>query len=341
MPWAKFDDRFPSNRKVRLLSDRAFRLYVSGICWSAENLTDGFIAETELRLVADIRGAKAAATELVNAGLWVPSMRVRAAVASSSRRVGVANASSSRRGRVEVGDAPDDTKVRGWEIHDYHEYNPTAEQVRADRDAKSARQQRWREKRKGGDGDTGQVPPRSDVDASPDASRDASRNGAGDAAPRARIPDPTRPVPLSLSAPSDPTSTTPVPEATNERETEPPNSTDRTATLAQQTVRAANVVTTEQEPEFIDWLKAKHQIRGPGWWKTVTTVDLAEHATDWRNHRTTRASPATAPLPPWCGQCGDGIPLARTNADLRKTEDARGIRRPCPDCHPAAHRKAS
>lgn len=194
MPWARFDDRFPSNRKVRLLSDRAFRLYVSAICWSAENLTDGFVAETELRLVADIRGAKAAASELVDAGLWVPSTRVRAAVVPSSRRVRAANASSSCRGRVEVGDTPGDTKVPGWEIHDYHDYNPTAEQVKAERTAKTARQQRWREKKRSSGPDT--TPPRNGpaVDASTDASQDASRDGTGDAAPRARVPDPTRPV---------------------------------------------------------------------------------------------------------------------------------------------------
>jgi hypothetical protein len=199
MPWVRFDDRFPSNRKVRLLSDRAFRLYVSAICWSAENLTDGFIGESELRLVADVRGAKTAAVELVERGLWVPSERVRAAAVLSSSRVHDVNSSRSRRGGDAERDAPDDTKVRGWEIHDYHEYNPTAEQVRADRAAKTARQQRWRDKHKG------DAPPpeppgnQPDVDASTDTSRNASRDGAGDGAPRARIPDPTRPDPSVVS----------------------------------------------------------------------------------------------------------------------------------------------
>lgn len=192
MPWARLDDRFPSNRKIRLISDRAFRLYVSAICWSSENLTDGFVAETELRLVADIRGAKAAAGELVDAGLWVPSTRVRAAVVSPSRRVRAANSSSSRQSRVEVGDAPDDTKVRGWEIHDYHEYNPTAEQVKAERAAKSARQQRWREKKKEEAPAPDPIKNKPDVDASTDASQDASRDGTRDAAPRARVPVPSR-----------------------------------------------------------------------------------------------------------------------------------------------------
>lgn len=161
MPWARFDDRFPSNRKVRLLSDGAFRLYVSSICWSAENLTDGVIKTAELRLVADVRAARARAKELVEFGLWEELPR------------------------------------KGWLIHDYHEYNPTAEQVRADRAAKTARQQRWREKNK--KDHTNPEPPDdgADVDASTDASRDASRDGSGDAAPSR--PAPTRPEP-QLSA---------------------------------------------------------------------------------------------------------------------------------------------
>jgi hypothetical protein len=304
MPWAKFDDRFPSNRKVRLLSDGAFRLYVSAICWSAENLTDGVVKTSELRLVADVKAARTRVKELEEAELFEVLEGV------------------------------------GWKIHDYHEYNPTAEQVRADRAAKTARQQRWREKHKG-DAPTPEPPrPPRRVDASTDASRDASHDGAGDAAPRTRVPDPTRPDPYpSLSRPTDLTRPTPVAEAHNERETDTPT-TDRPATFAEQTIRAANVVAPSQEADFLTWITTTHTPRGTGWWKTVAANgDLPALADDWRTQHAPRAAPA--PLPAWCGQCGDGIPLARTNADLRQTEDHNGIRRPCRACHPSAHRKAS
>lgn len=112
MPWAKFDDRFPSNRKISLLSDRAFRLYVSGVCWCAENLTDGLIRDEELRLIAHVRNINATARELVERRLWV---------------------------RVED----------GWVIHDYGDYQPSREQVIADRKSNAARQQRHRGKRNG------------------------------------------------------------------------------------------------------------------------------------------------------------------------------------------------
>ncbi|WP_158920633.1 hypothetical protein [Streptomyces sp. NBRC 109706] len=111
MPWVRLDDRFPSHRKVALLSDRAFRLYVSGLCWCSENLTEGRIATRELNLISRVRGAKTAAAELEKAGLW---------------------------------DRTDD----GWEVHDYLEYNPDRARVKADREANAARQKAWRERKK-------------------------------------------------------------------------------------------------------------------------------------------------------------------------------------------------
>lgn len=111
MPWVRLDDRFPRHRKVELLSDRAFRLYVSALCWSSENLTEGRILARELPVVARLRGIKTAAAELEGAGLW---------------------------DRVES----------GWEIHDYLEYNPDRARVQADRAANAARQQAFRERKK-------------------------------------------------------------------------------------------------------------------------------------------------------------------------------------------------
>ena len=96
MPWVKLDDRFPSHRKIALLSDRAFRLHVSALCWCSENLTDGHIADRELPLVAKIRNVKATAQQLADAGVW-------------------------------------DRTGGGWEIHDYLDFNPSREQVLAER----------------------------------------------------------------------------------------------------------------------------------------------------------------------------------------------------------------
>jgi len=194
MPWARFDDRFPSNRKIRKLSDRAFRLYVSAICWSAENLTDGFIPEGDLRLVADVRGPKTVAAELVAAGLWDRHEPVPDAFASPSEPTRDEFASPSSRVRDEVASSSCNKSEAGWLIHDYLDYNFSADQARKERAEKAARQKRWREKKKGGKPTPEPPGGKPDVDASTDASRDASR----DAAPRARVPDPTRPAPKDV-----------------------------------------------------------------------------------------------------------------------------------------------
>ncbi|MFF8839605.1 hypothetical protein [Streptomyces sp. NPDC015130] len=146
MPWVRLDDRFPSHRKVALLSDRAFRLYVSALCWSSENLTEGRILEKELPLVARIRGHKTAAAELEAAGLW---------------------------DRAEV----------GWVIHDYLEYNPDRAKVQAEREANAARQQAWRDRKKAEreakrNGDRNGVTPT--PDSAPDDTTDARRRHDGD-----------------------------------------------------------------------------------------------------------------------------------------------------------------
>jgi len=112
MPWVKLDDRFPSHRKVALLSDRAFRLHVSAMCWCAENLTDGRIADRELALIAHVRNTKATAKQLEDAGLW---------------------------------DRTDD----GWAIHDYLDYNPSRDQVQAERKKNAERQEKFRRRKNG------------------------------------------------------------------------------------------------------------------------------------------------------------------------------------------------
>jgi hypothetical protein len=112
MPWVRLDDRFPSHRKVALLSDRAFRLHVSAICWCAENLTDGHISDRELPLVAHIRAIKVTAKQLEDAGLW-------------------------------------DRTDGGWVIHDYLDYNPSREQVIAERKKNAERQERFRRRKAG------------------------------------------------------------------------------------------------------------------------------------------------------------------------------------------------
>lgn len=116
MPWARFDDRYPSNRKVRPLSDAAFRLDVSAICWSSEHLTDGRVPLDDITAVSDVRRPTVYASELVGRGRW-----------------------------HKPGHSCEDCAhiESGWVIHDYLKYNPPRSKVLAEREAKAKRQQRW------------------------------------------------------------------------------------------------------------------------------------------------------------------------------------------------------
>lgn len=62
--WVRIADDFPEHPKIVGLSDSAFRLYVSGLCYSGRYLTDGRIPS-----VIGLRFPEAVA-ELTRRGLW-------------------------------------------------------------------------------------------------------------------------------------------------------------------------------------------------------------------------------------------------------------------------------
>lgn len=114
MVWVKLDDRFTENRKVVELSDRAFRLHVTALCYASRELTDGAVSENAALRICD--GTRKAIADLIAAGLW------RRAVAG------------------------------GYLIHDFLKYNPTAEDVEEARRQRSAAGKKGAKRRWGGDG---------------------------------------------------------------------------------------------------------------------------------------------------------------------------------------------
>lgn len=97
MTWARFEDNFAEHPKVIGLSDAAFRLHVTAICYSARYQTDGEVTPAAFRAIS---GKPKLADELVDAGLW------------------------------------DTTSRGGWAVHDYLEYNPSREKVTQRRNAR-------------------------------------------------------------------------------------------------------------------------------------------------------------------------------------------------------------
>ena len=93
MAWVRIDDEFPDHRKIAGLSNDAFCLHVTAMCWVAKQQTDGKLPSAVLRRLAwRCQDPAMAAAELETAGVW-------------------------------------DKTLEGWEIHDFLTYNPTKEQI--------------------------------------------------------------------------------------------------------------------------------------------------------------------------------------------------------------------
>lgn len=349
MPWVKLDDRFPSHRKIALLSDRAFRLHISAICWCSENLTDGRIGDRELALVAKIRGVKATAQQLADAGVW-------------------------------------DRTEDGWEIHDYLDYNPSREQVIAERKKNAERQEKFRRRKNGKP-----VPP----DGSPNPSSNGvtsgvTRNGETRAddttATRTQHDGDTTATRIIAATEGQPqvsefrnavtndAPSRPVPEPLsmadaggNSAATGAPGGGEAKAAKSTSTPRE---ITDEDKREFgafwavhprsrdidktrTEWIAAvvsgvdpkKITEAAEGYAHEVVGSDFkfVKQSAGWIRERryedkyeTPAAKPGPSrPLPPWCGECADGARAAAREGHLRQVYDDRGNAHPCPKCHPA------
>src|SRR5688500_11620702 len=92
--WVKVMNSIRNNPKVQQAGSHAFALYIAGLCYANEQLTDGYITERMLPVVFPvIPQPKQRAKELVEAGLW------------------------------EVVDG-------GWQIHDYLDVQSSAQTIR-------------------------------------------------------------------------------------------------------------------------------------------------------------------------------------------------------------------
>lgn len=122
MTWVRLDDMFTIHRKVAGLSDAAFRLHVSALCWSARNLMDGFVPEADLEDVcARVRTPSRFAAECVRRGAWHPA-----------------------RQPCESRYCPEPVDEDGWRLHDYFEYQFSKEQVIHTRETNREKQKRHR-----------------------------------------------------------------------------------------------------------------------------------------------------------------------------------------------------
>jgi hypothetical protein len=105
MPWARVDDGFWSHPKAIVAGAEAIGVWARALSWSAQQLTDGWIPDEMIPLLA--HDAPGAPDRLSTAGLW------------------------------EISEG-------GFRIHDYLDYNPSRSEVLAKREAERERKARQR-----------------------------------------------------------------------------------------------------------------------------------------------------------------------------------------------------
>ena len=107
MTWVRIDDNIVDHPKMVEVGHRGLALFVASLCYASKHLTDGFIPKSAVPgLLPDLRAPKTA-DALVRVGLW-------------------------------------DRVDSGYQVHDYLEYQPSAEDVRAKREKSTRRQSLFR-----------------------------------------------------------------------------------------------------------------------------------------------------------------------------------------------------
>lgn len=122
MSWAKFDDQYPDHPKIVEVGPLGMALHIAATCYCARYLTDGFVPSAMISRLISFDGIQVISNGVSNA---VTNNQVT----NELVRVGL----------FEVVEG-------GYRVHDYLEYNPPAEQIKAERLENARRQQEWRKK---------------------------------------------------------------------------------------------------------------------------------------------------------------------------------------------------
>jgi hypothetical protein len=119
MTWVRCDDGIAWNGKFRRAGLEALGLFVAGLGYCNDHLTDGFIKRGDICLV-------------------VPNVPEKKLLALADRLC-------SNQDPDELDSKPSWIKeAKGWRVHDFHHYQPSRAEVIAARDRERDRKSRWR-----------------------------------------------------------------------------------------------------------------------------------------------------------------------------------------------------
>jgi len=213
MSWARLDDLFDDNRKVKRTFRRcptAIAVYVMAITYCARHATDGVVDIDWLEERLPAPEARADVLAALTAGGLFEHLP-----AGDTRTVEVeARTKHAGAHSVQLGPLPEDAYL----VHDFLDYNPSSVEVEARRAADAQRKRQTREERPRG--------------RRADAARTPRAVHAESESPGPARPGPTRPDPRSSSP--DVGSRVPAPAAAPARTVPPSPSEDERQRLAEQ-----------------------------------------------------------------------------------------------------------
>ncbi len=112
--WIRLNDNFPDHPKAMGLTDKAFRIYITAMCYSGQYLTDGFVPRVAATKFAN--GDIGIIKELILSGLWID-------------------------------DVENDVENDGFIIYKFLEFNASNETVSTRKDQLKAAKARYKEKK--------------------------------------------------------------------------------------------------------------------------------------------------------------------------------------------------
>ena len=128
MSWAKFDDQYPDHPKIVEVGPLGMALHMAATCYCARYLTDGFVPTRMMARLVSFDGITIDSNGVSN-------QVTTKYVISELVRVGL----------FEIVEG-------GYFVHDYGEYNPSSDQVKAQRAENAEKQRKWREEHRNDNG---------------------------------------------------------------------------------------------------------------------------------------------------------------------------------------------
>ena len=143
MVWVRIDDRYAENPKIVEAGPLCVALWLAGLAYCNRNLTDGFIPWSTARTLVDWEYAERDGRQItiaISCGIGGEDLTSNAVI-KRLVEVGLWDV-------VRDGTEPKHLRVKGYQVHDYEQYQPSRAQVLKERELTAKRVSKFKERHK-------------------------------------------------------------------------------------------------------------------------------------------------------------------------------------------------